>query len=254
MIERSAGNVKKAYDHLANQYDTLMSSSRIFRNELWKLYGKTFVSGQHIVDLGCGTGIDTLFLAEMGCRVTAIDLSQKMLDQLEKKISGHRGQLNITIVQYDIENFSRLALSDIDGVVSGFAAINTVCELRGLSEALHSALSENGKVILHGLNTWKSPRSDEENGEIKIQDIKIGDVEVPHFIRPADALYENYFKNDFDLIDRFGTGRYYPIYESVNCPLWLKKMVKKVEEIVTNHDELLTKGRFFVMVMKKREV
>jgi len=45
----------------------------------------------HIIDLGCGTGRFTQALADrFAARVTAIDPSEKMLDQARKQVSSPR--------------------------------------------------------------------------------------------------------------------------------------------------------------------
>ena len=42
-------------------------------------------AGQSVLDAGCGTGNFSLKLAEMGCRVTAVDVAEKMMDQARQK-------------------------------------------------------------------------------------------------------------------------------------------------------------------------
>jgi ubiquinone/menaquinone biosynthesis C-methylase UbiE len=61
--------------------------------EQWLALLAEFVpaAAPHIVDLGCGTGRFTQALAErFGAQVTAIDPSQKMLDQARKRIGSPR--------------------------------------------------------------------------------------------------------------------------------------------------------------------
>ena len=42
-------------------------------------------AGQSVLDAGCCTGNFSLKLAEMGCRVTAVDVAEKMMDQARQK-------------------------------------------------------------------------------------------------------------------------------------------------------------------------
>lgn len=46
--------------------------------------------GDHVVELGCGTGSNTRLLLELGADVTAIDLSEPMLERARKKAPGAR--------------------------------------------------------------------------------------------------------------------------------------------------------------------
>ena len=45
--------------------------------------------GAHILEAGAGTGSVTLLLAELGYRVTALDLSEGMLGRARDKLAGH---------------------------------------------------------------------------------------------------------------------------------------------------------------------
>ncbi len=75
--------------------------------------------GEHVVDLGCGTGAVSLEVARLGARVLAVDVSAGMVRRLgeiasEQKIEGVEGR---------VEPIERLALPPIstDAVVSSYA-------------------------------------------------------------------------------------------------------------------------------------
>lgn len=46
--------------------------------------------GDHVLELGCGTGSNTRLLVERGVRVTALDLSEPMLEVARRKVPGAR--------------------------------------------------------------------------------------------------------------------------------------------------------------------
>ena len=46
------------------------------------------VRGLEVLDLGCGTGRHTAWLAEAGARVTAVDFSENMLERARVKVSA----------------------------------------------------------------------------------------------------------------------------------------------------------------------
>jgi malonyl-CoA O-methyltransferase len=64
------------------------------------------VAGLRVIDVGCGTGRQSLKLAANGAKVTAIDFSQEMLNQARRKPGADK----INFVEHDIT--TRLPFSD----------------------------------------------------------------------------------------------------------------------------------------------
>lgn len=112
------------------------------------------------VDLGCGSGFQSVPLAEIGFAVTAIDLSETLLAELE----GRRAGLNITTVRADLLNFAghvpeRLELAVCMGDtlthLSGFG------DVERLLRDIHGRLEAGGKLALTFRNlTQEVPRGD----------------------------------------------------------------------------------------------
>ena len=73
---------KKAYDALAARYDRIPEENRINRilraRSLDRLRA-LFRPGQHILEIGCGTGDEAIELAALGVRVLAVDPSPEMV-------------------------------------------------------------------------------------------------------------------------------------------------------------------------------
>lgn len=85
-------NIARTWDEESVYYDTYVSHGIHTEDEkeLWKrAFGTVLPSGQslRILDAGCGTGAMGLLLAEMGHRVTGIDLSRGMMQIGEMKAS-----------------------------------------------------------------------------------------------------------------------------------------------------------------------
>jgi ubiquinone/menaquinone biosynthesis C-methylase UbiE len=58
-----------------------------------------------LLDLGCGTGRDSLYFAHKGLKVTAADWSQSGLDQLQK-LAKKRKVANLEVIQQDISKLT----------------------------------------------------------------------------------------------------------------------------------------------------
>lgn len=69
-------------------------------NLIWK----NFLSGGSVLDLGCGRGHDSLFLANNNFRVTAVDISEVSINQI--KIKKNEFSLdNLELICGDISDF-----------------------------------------------------------------------------------------------------------------------------------------------------
>ena len=101
--------VKEHYDnHLANFYSWMAGDFETKQNE-FQLFLKRngllpFASNQAI-DLGAGHGIQSVPLAKLGFRVTAVDFNQQLLYELKANVKG----LDIEILHQDIRQIKQFA-------------------------------------------------------------------------------------------------------------------------------------------------
>src|SRR5262245_52429772 len=85
------GTSAEAFDHIGARYDeeyTNTDLSRWFRRRVWERLGVLFKAGDHVIELGCGTGEDAIWLAKRGVHVLAGDGSPAMLAETERKASA----------------------------------------------------------------------------------------------------------------------------------------------------------------------
>lgn len=90
-------DVQQAYNSWAKQYDsnenkTRDLEARSLRETLASL------SFTHCLEIGCGTGKNTVWLMEKAASVTAVDLSEEMLTKAKEKITA----AHVQFVQADI--------------------------------------------------------------------------------------------------------------------------------------------------------
>ncbi|HMM43369.1 MAG TPA: methyltransferase domain-containing protein, partial [Thermomicrobiales bacterium] len=76
------------FDALAAGYDAAFTDRRLgrwLREIVWEHLDYAFAPGDHVLEIGCGTGADATHLAGRGVRVTATDASLEMLRAAEAK-------------------------------------------------------------------------------------------------------------------------------------------------------------------------
>ena len=127
-------DIGNAYNSWAVQYDTNDNKTRDLEALALKklLSGKTY---KHCLEVGCGTGKNTQWLLTICDQITAIDLSQGMLDIAKNKIKSAKvnfSEADITKdwtfakATYDLVTFSLMLehIEDLDAVFQKLAKVS----------------------------------------------------------------------------------------------------------------------------------
>lgn len=143
--------VEQHYDEvLADVYSWMLGGfdAALARNrELFRSLGVEPRGSRIAVDLGAGCGFQSIPLAELGFKVTAIDLDQKLLDELQ----AHAGNLPIDAVRDDLLAFEQHAPKGAELIV---CMLDTVLHLPSRDDVLtlitrvHGALAPEGRFIV----------------------------------------------------------------------------------------------------------
>jgi SAM-dependent methyltransferase len=139
-----------AFDGSAQHYDSDFTHTAIgqwLRARVWERLAQ-FQSGAHVLEIGCGTGEDAVWLAKRGVHVVATDASPAMLDQTRRKAHAENVAHLITIQLLDLNALPAPAeFGNLDGVYSNFGAINCTSDWAGLADLLGKIVSRDGKVM-----------------------------------------------------------------------------------------------------------
>lgn len=105
--------VASAYDSWAETYDSDPNKTRelaavLLRQRCLEL------AGRDVIEIGCGTGHNTQWLAEQAGSVVALDFSERMLRKGKARVHSHR----VRFVQHDIRLAWPLADASADLVVA----------------------------------------------------------------------------------------------------------------------------------------
>ena len=135
--------IQKRYDRLAPVFDLLEAPVeglffRPWRERLWAQ-----VEGQHILEVGVGTGKNFDFYPKAG-RITAVDFSPKMLGQAQAN-KARRG-IDVDLQLMDIQSLC-YADNCFDTVIASFVFCSVPMPLKGLRE-LRRVCKPGGKVLL----------------------------------------------------------------------------------------------------------
>ncbi|MFH1748449.1 MAG: class I SAM-dependent methyltransferase [Planctomycetota bacterium] len=104
------------------------------------------VAGLAVLDLGCGTGRHTLWMAAAGAQVTAVDFSEGMLDEARRKPGADR----IRFMVYDLQDPLPFG-AEFDLVVSGLV-LEHLRDLKAFFREARRVLKPNGRAIVSAMH------------------------------------------------------------------------------------------------------
>ncbi len=149
-------SVQEAFDRHSKSYDAQFSNVAIgeeVRAEVWELADAAFASSEHILDLGSGTGEDTIHFAQKGLRVTAVDISSGMMDRLISKARSASLSGRIDAVASEMNRYRPTGVR-FDGLLSNFGAINCVADLAWLRELAEAGLKPGSRLVLTTMGSF----------------------------------------------------------------------------------------------------
>lgn len=184
------GTVPRPFDGVAADYDARFTDQvlgRWLRETVWERLGAAFAAGDHVLELGCGTGEDAIWLARRGVRVTATDIAAEMLAVASRKAAAAGLSDRITFRRFDfagqdprspmedaedsryrgfVDPPDRRPTADdrrpanppepaipgggalFDGAFSNFGALNCIGDRRSLAQRLAASLRPGASVVL----------------------------------------------------------------------------------------------------------
>jgi ubiquinone/menaquinone biosynthesis C-methylase UbiE len=83
-------SAQKFYDCISDNYEEQLKDGMLantIRRQFHRKLLSNFSFGNRILDIGCGTGIDAVFLASNKIYVTATDISPKMIAKALQKVT-----------------------------------------------------------------------------------------------------------------------------------------------------------------------
>lgn len=111
----------------------------------WLVKHRYLLDSGEALDIACGRGRNTLFLAESGYQVTAIDYSSVALEQLKQKSSQHR--LQVETMLWDLEQQADLPQKQFDLIINFFYLNRPILPL------LKQSIKPGGLAIIRTFTT-----------------------------------------------------------------------------------------------------
>jgi len=147
--------VETLFDQSAPMYDQVVRSNRFdqhLRTTALETLKTRFSPGDRVLELGCGTGLETIPLAEAGVEILALDISRQMLHELNRKARAASIADRIETRRGPISDLSEIANDlvpgSFDGAFSHFGALNCEPHLASLPSTLYRLIKPKGAISL----------------------------------------------------------------------------------------------------------
>ncbi len=164
-------NIQTAYDHWSNTYDTDNNLTR----DLDQIITQKIVTplkSQSVVELGCGTGKNTLWLSQIAERIQAIDFSEAMLEKAKAKV-------NSTHVTFSVADITKpwVCGNESADLITCNLVLEHINDLSPIFAEASRVLVKGGYFFISELHPFKQYLGSKANFQ-KNQEM----IEIPAFI------------------------------------------------------------------------
>jgi SAM-dependent methyltransferase len=140
-----------AFDSVAADYDGPRGNNDLIqdmRSEMWRRLETTFSPGDYLLDLGCGTGLDAVYLAKLGYRVAATDWSPLMVQRTAERAAAQQVTDRVRAMNVGAHELQRLSDADaFDGAYSNLGPLNCVPDLADVARECARLLKPGGALV-----------------------------------------------------------------------------------------------------------
>lgn len=155
----------RAFTLYAPEYDQEQQSNplaRWTRQRSLQVLSRTFRQGDRVLEIGCGTGEEALYLASRGVEVVATDAAEGMIQVVRAKLAmlseEGKGGASVTPRVLAGRDIGRLidefGSSAFAGAYSSFGSLNCEPDLRPVVSGLAELVEPGGKVVIGLLNRF----------------------------------------------------------------------------------------------------
>jgi SAM-dependent methyltransferase len=149
-LEQQLAATARAFDSVAPTYDSPQGNNDLIqrmREIVWDRVQALAAAGSTLLDIGCGTGIDAQYFAELGYRVIASDWSPAMVEQTSLRSGATKGSIKaVRVGAHELELLAEPP-SSIDLSYSNFGPLNCVPDLGATARALAQLTRPGGVAI-----------------------------------------------------------------------------------------------------------
>lgn len=247
----AVGTSAAAFNQVGARYDVEFTNTELslwFRARVWERLGVLFKAGDRVLELGCGTGEDAVWLAKRGVYVVATDGSQAMIDETKRKAQAAGVGDLVEVKLLDFAEAAHWQLDgQFDGAYSNYGALNCVGDWTAIGNQLTTHIRVGGKIGLGIIGPWCpwevfwfAIHADFKNATRRLRGSTIAHLDGKYF----PVYYPTPKRMQHDIGQRFrrsllwGLGVFLPpsdLYKPVGARQWLARPLLALEKLTAPH-------------------
>ncbi|HKP46422.1 MAG TPA: class I SAM-dependent methyltransferase [Pyrinomonadaceae bacterium] len=142
--------IAAAYNQWAESYDTNENKTRDLAAHA--LRGSNLeIEGRDVIEIGCGTGRNTVWIGQYAASVTAVDFSEGMLQRARERL---KDDARVRFVQHDITTRWPVADESTD-VVIAMLVLEHVAQIRSVFEQAFRVMRSQGQLFICELHPMR---------------------------------------------------------------------------------------------------
>jgi SAM-dependent methyltransferase len=153
--------LESEFDSIAADYDRHILGNRInrlLRDRSLVFLRSAFAGRGRLLEIGCGSGTETVELLADGHEILAADISGRMLETVRAKAKSRGLSERLSVVKIRAGQIGQLEAREgvgaFAGIYSTYGALNCEPDLRPLPRALHRLLRADGRFVAGVFNRW----------------------------------------------------------------------------------------------------
>ncbi len=195
--------VAAAYDEWAETYDTDLNRTRELAATVLRQVDLR-INGRELIEVGCGTGQNTLWLAQRAASIMALDFSEGMLRQAKVRVQDSR----VHFVQHDVRIPWPVADGSAD-VVIAMLILEHVEHLELFFAQAARALRTDGELFICELH----PTRQLMGKQAQFTSAKTGELHrVQAFLHKTDDYLQSGLACGFELVNM---GQWRDVYTEI---------------------------------------
>lgn len=262
---RAFNEVNKAFTRQSIIYDSYEENNKILswmRKQVHNAALSFLKKNDTILELNSGTGMDAVFFAKKGFRILATDLSDGMINEINRKVKLENLSNEINLMQCSYTDLNQIYNRKFDFIFSNFGGLNCVADLNLVTKHFPSLLRNNGivcLVIMPPVCPWETIQL--LRGKIKFAFRRFNKSGLPANIEGV-SFYTYYFSHkkimsalgpNFKLLKLMSLGVFTPIPQMEvfqNKFPRLLSFLNSLDEITSGHFPFNRIGDHIIVIAK----